>query len=84
MQLLVTNQALTPERPICETVPSTDVSHQTMTGCAPFAPSIQQRLSCHRALLSWDSPEGGGILGVRSPALLPGRSYGKCRLNTVR
>ena len=45
-----------------------------------YAPSIQHRLLCHGAFLSLNSPEGGGILGVRSPALLPGRSYGKCRL----
>ena len=45
-----------------------------------FAPSIQHRLSCHGAFLSLNSSEGGGILGVMSLALLPGRSYGKCRL----
>jgi hypothetical protein len=48
-----------------------------------FAPSIQHRLSCHGAFPRLNSPEGGGMLGVRSPALLPGRSYGKCRPNNV-
>jgi tetratricopeptide (TPR) repeat protein len=32
-------------------------------------------------LLNLNSPEGGGILRVRSAVLLPGRSYGKCRIN---
>ncbi len=44
-----------------------------------LAPSTQHRLSCQGALPRLNPLGGRGILGVTSPVLLPGRSYGKCQ-----
>ena len=42
------------------------------------APSIQLRLSHDRTLLSFNTPDAGSTLWIRSPVLLPRGSYGKC------